>query len=102
MHMLKRPPRFLGVHDTQKLYTSIPYRFCFRHIGRPIIIYESKNLFGKAEDQIFRHFRRDMFYVVKHTITTHYRAKMFLHLLGVHLQTNSEIFGGPNNYLFFA
>jgi hypothetical protein len=52
--------------------------------------------------KIFGDFRQDMFYVVKHTITTHYRAILFLHLFGVHLQPMYKTFGGPNNYLFFS
>jgi hypothetical protein len=60
-----------------------------------------KNFSAKPKE-IFRHFRRDILYVVKHTIIAHYRAQMFSHLFGVDLQTISKILGGPNNYLFFA
>jgi hypothetical protein len=62
----------------------------------------NQKTFSAKPKDIFGYFRQDIFYVVKHTITIHYRAKMFSHLFGVNLQTISKIFGGPNNYFIFC
>jgi hypothetical protein len=62
----------------------------------------NQKTFSVKPKEIFRQFRRDIFYVVKHTITAHYRARMFSHLFGVDHRTISKILGGPNNYLLFA
>jgi hypothetical protein len=55
-----------------------------------------KTLLAKPKG-IFGQIRRDIFYVVKDTITTHYRAGIYFHYFGVNLCTVSKIFGGPYN-----
>jgi hypothetical protein len=58
--------------------------------------------FSAKPKQIFGYVTRNILYVVKDIIATHYRAKMFSHLFGVDLQNITTILGEPNNYLIFA
>lgn len=62
-----------------------------------MIDHDSSNFLGGAKT--FRHFS---YLQVKVAITIHYRAKLIFRPFGVDYPEFSNIFGGPDNYSFFA